>query len=44
MSKALYEIAFERLPERFRKPKNLDLYYVLYGYGYDEMYEALGYI
>lgn len=41
MSKALYEIAFERLPERFRKPNNLDLYYVLYGYGYDEMHEAL---
>ena len=41
MSKALYEIAYERLPERFRKPRNLDLYYVLYGYGYDEMYKAL---
>lgn len=30
MSKPLYLRAFERLPERFRKPTNKDLYYVLY--------------
>lgn len=41
MSKKLYLEAYERLPERFRKPRNLDLYYVLYGLGYDEMYKAL---
>nr|WP_072537083.1 DUF2612 domain-containing protein [Anaerococcus mediterraneensis] len=36
-----YEEAFERLPERFRKPNNKKLYYVLYGYGFDEMEKAL---
>ena len=36
-----YEEAFSRLPERFRKPNNEKLYYVLYGYGYDEMEKAL---
>ena len=36
-----YEEAFERLPERFRKPNNEKLYYVLYGYGFDEMEKAL---
>lgn len=36
-----YKEAFERLPERFRKPNNEDLYYVLYGLGYDDMYIAL---
>lgn len=41
MSKEMYQIAYERLPERFRKPRNRDLYYVLYGFGYDEMYKAL---
>ena len=41
MPKEMYQIAYERLPERFRKPNNFDLYYVLYGYGYDEMYKAL---
>ena len=30
MSKPLYLRAFERLPERFRKPTNKNLYYVLY--------------
>lgn len=33
---ALYYKAWRRLPERFRKPTNLDLYYVLYG-GYGEI-------
>ncbi|VFB17188.1 Protein of uncharacterised function (DUF2612) [Urinicoccus massiliensis] len=33
---ALYYKAWRRLPERFRKPNNLDLYYVLYG-GYGEI-------
>lgn len=32
----LYYKAWRRLPERFRKPNNLDLYYVLYG-GYGEI-------
>ena len=32
----LYHKAWRRLPERFRKPNNLDLYYVLYG-GYGEL-------
>lgn len=32
----LYYKAWRRLPERFRKPNNLDLYYVLYG-GYGEL-------
>lgn len=36
-----YEEAFNRLPERFRKPNNEKLYYVLYGYGFDEMEKAL---
>ncbi len=36
-----YEEAFNRLPERFRKPNNKKLYYVLYGYSYDEMEKAL---
>lgn len=36
-----YEEAFNRLPERFRKPNNEKLYYVLYGYGFDEMKKAL---
>ena len=36
-----YEEAFNRLPERFRKPNNKKLYYVLYGYGFDEMKKAL---
>lgn len=36
-----YEEAFSRLPERFRKPNNKKLYYVLYGYGFDEMEKAL---
>lgn len=36
-----YEEAFGRLPERFRKPNNEKLYYVLYGYGFDEMEKAL---
>lgn len=36
-----YEEAFSRLPERFRKPNNEKLYYVLYGYSYDEMEKAL---
>lgn len=36
-----YEEAFSRLPERFRKPNNEKLYYVLYGYGFDEMEKAL---
>lgn len=40
MSK-LYEEAWGRLPERFRKPKNKDLYYVLYTHSYDEFYETL---
>lgn len=34
--KDLYYKAWRRLPERFRKPNNLDLYYVLYG-GYGEL-------
>lgn len=33
---ALYYKAWRRLPERFRKPNNLNLYYVLYG-GYGEI-------
>ena len=37
-----YEEAYERLPERFRKPNNKKLYYVLYGYGFDEMESVLG--
>ena len=41
MSK-LYEEAWGRLPERFRKPRNKDLYYVLYTQSYDEFYETLG--
>ena len=40
MSK-LYEEAWGRLPERFRKPTNKDLYYVLYTQSYDEFYETL---
>lgn len=40
MSK-LYEEAWGRLPERFRKPTNKDLYYVLYTHSYDEFYETL---
>lgn len=36
-----YEEAFNRLPERFRKLNNEKLYYVLYGYGFDEMKKAL---
>ena len=36
-----YEEAFNRLPERFRKPNNKKLYYVLYGYGFDEVEKAL---
>ena len=36
-----YEEAFSRLPERFRKSNNEKLYYVLYGYGFDEMEKAL---
>lgn len=36
-----YEEAFSRLPERFRKSNNKKLYYVLYGYGFDEMEKAL---
>lgn len=36
-----YEEAISRLPERFRKPNNEKLYYVLYGYGFDEMEKAL---
>ena len=36
-----YEEAFGRLPERFRKPNNEKLYYVLYGYGFDEIEKAL---
>lgn len=36
-----YEEAFNRLPERFRKPNNEKLYYVFYGYGFDEMKKAL---
>lgn len=36
-----YQEAFERLPERFRKPNNENLYYVLYGLSYDDMYGAL---
>lgn len=36
MSKPLYLQAWERLPERFRKPTNKDLYYVLYN-GTDEL-------
>ncbi|WP_296113145.1 DUF2612 domain-containing protein [uncultured Anaerococcus sp.] len=36
-----YEEAFNRLPERFRKPNNKKLYYVLYGYGFDKMEKVL---
>lgn len=36
MNKPLYLKAFERLPERFRKPNTKDLYYVLYN-GSDEI-------
>ena len=35
----LYYRAWRRLPERFRKDNNLNLYYVLYG-GYDEIKKA----
>lgn len=40
MSK-LYEEAWGRLPERFRKPVNKELYYVLYNHSFDAFYEAL---
>nr|DAL26886.1 MAG TPA_asm: Protein of unknown function (DUF2612) [Caudoviricetes sp.] len=36
-----YKEAFERLPERFSKPNNKNLYYVLYGLSFDDMYGAL---
>lgn len=36
MHDKLYLKAWKRLPERFRKPTNKDLYYVLYG-GFDEV-------
>ena len=39
MNKPLYLQAFERLPERFRKPNTKDLYYVLYN-GSDELENA----
>ncbi|MBA7490433.1 hypothetical protein ES702_00971 [subsurface metagenome] len=39
MNKPLYLQAFERLPERFRKPNTKDLYYVLYN-GSDEIESA----
>lgn len=39
MNKPLYLKAFERLPERFRKPNTKDLYYVLYN-GSDEIESA----
>lgn len=39
MYRRLYKIAWERLPERFRKINNLKLYYVLYG-GFDDVYRA----
>lgn len=39
MSKPLYLQAWDRLPERFRKPTNKDLYYVLYN-GAGELEEA----
>lgn len=39
MNKPLYLQAFERLPERFRKPNTKDLYYVLYN-GSDELESA----
>ena len=35
----LYKKAYERLPERFRKPNNLDLYYTLYG-GYGDLVQV----
>lgn len=37
----LYKRAFNRLPERFRKPNNEKLYYVLYHDGFDDIYTAL---
>lgn len=37
----MYEDAWRRLPERFRKPVNKELYYVLYNHSFDEFYEAL---
>lgn len=40
MYRMMYEKAWERLPERFRKENNLKLYYVLYG-GFDEVFAAL---
>lgn len=39
MYRYLYKVAWERLPERFRKINNLKLYYVLYG-GFDDVYKA----
>lgn len=37
----LYKRAFNRLPERFRKPNNENLYYVLYHDGFDDIYTGL---
>lgn len=37
----LYKRAFNRLPERFRKPNNEKLYYVLYHDGFDNIYTGL---
>lgn len=37
----LYKRAFNRLPERFRKPNNEKLYYVLYHDGFDDIYTGL---
>ena len=37
----LYKRAFNRFPERFRKPNNEKLYYVLYHDGFDDIYTGL---
>ena len=37
----LYKRTFNRLPERFRKPNNEKLYYVLYHDGFDDIYTGL---
>lgn len=37
----LYKRAFNRLPERFRKANNENLYYVLYHDGFDDIYTGL---
>lgn len=37
----LYKRSFNRLPERFRKPNNEKLYYVLYHDGFDDIYTGL---